>query len=145
MMDLSSDYQVLIDHKAKTEHVQMIQAGVIDYNQPFLGSKNPFCVFLKGKNDEILGGASGYVWHMHNMLFLDFVYIDKSLRGQGCGTRMMKEVEAEARRLGCTSIVLDTFSFQAEGFYSKLGFTRIGVIEKQIADYDRIYMRKTLD
>jgi hypothetical protein len=46
-------------------------------------------------------------------------------------------IEEEAKRKGCKTIVLDTFSFQAEGFYRKL-------IEEQIGGYDRIYLRKEI-
>jgi len=142
---MQTDYQFLIDHKAKVEHVQVIQDGVVEFNTPFIGTKTKFCVFLKDKDNETLGGASGNVWPELKLLYLDFVHIAEPLRRLGYGRKLMQEVEEEARRLGCIAILLDTYSFQAEGFYTKLGFTRIGFLEKQFGNYDRIYMRKNLE
>jgi GNAT superfamily N-acetyltransferase len=139
-----SEYQIFIDHNAKSEQVDLIKAGVLNYNEPFLGKREKFCVFLKDSNDQIVGGATGSIFPLHGLLFLDLVHIEKTLRGQGYGTKLLLEVEAEAKRKGCTAIMLDTFSFQAEGFYSKLGYQRVGVIENQIGKYDRIYMKKDI-
>ncbi len=144
MLPFDFDGQISIDTKAPSEHVQMIQAGVVDHNEPFLGKKEKFCLFLKDPNGEILGGATGSIFTLHDLLYLDYVFIEKALRGHGLGTKLLLEVEAEAQKKGCTAILLDTFSFQAEGFYLKLGYQRIGVIEKQIGNFDRIYMRKDL-
>lgn len=49
------------------------------------------------------------------------------LRGQDVGTRMMAEAESEARRRRCRAIVLYTISFQAPGFYEKLGYRVFGL------------------
>ncbi len=143
-LPFTSDFQISSEHQAKPEQMQQIQAGVIAHNEPYLGKKEKFCVFLKDQNGEIHGGATGNIFTMHKLLFLDWVFIEKNLRGQGLGRKLLEEVEAEAKRKGCKAIMLDTFSFQAEGFYAKLGYQRAGVIEKQIGDHDRIYMKKDL-
>jgi N-acetylglutamate synthase-like GNAT family acetyltransferase len=38
----------------------------------------------------------------------------------------MAEVEQQAKKLGVTDIYLDTYTFQAPGFYAKLGFEEVG-------------------
>lgn len=144
-MIFHDNYQIAIDHKAKTEHIQEVQKGVVDFNKPFLGDKSRFCIFLKNGADEVVGGVSGYMWPDQKLLYLEHVYVHESLRGRGHGTKLMLEAEQEAIRHGCKSIVLDTFSFQAEGFYQKLGYERIGFIENHIGAFDHIFLRKTLD
>ena len=144
-MDITSDYQFSIEHKAKIEHVQMVENGLIEYNYSFFGPKERFCIFIRGPEGEILGGSTGHYYTMHRILFLDYVHIDKNLRRHGIGTQLLREVEEEAKRLGCKTILLDTFSFQAEPFYSKQGYKRIAIIENQVANFDRIYMRKDLE
>lgn len=139
------DYQVSMDHKAKTEEVRVIQEGVIGFNKPFIGNKFPFHIFLKDKDDQIKGGVSGHVWPEIKLLYIDYVYVSEPLRLNGYGTKLMLYAETEAKRQGCASILLDTFSFQAEEFYSKLGFSRIGFIDKHFGDFDHIYMRKDLE
>jgi len=43
-------------------------------------------------------------------------------RGRGVGRELMDRAEIRAREGGCHSAWLDTFSFQARGFYEKLGY-----------------------
>ena len=43
-------------------------------------------------------------------------------RGLGLGRKVMAMAEAEARSRGLAGIWLDTWTFQAPGFYPKLGF-----------------------
>ena len=47
-------------------------------------------------------------------------------RGRGHAMALMARAEDEARRRGATDSVLDTFSFQAPGFYRKLGYREFG-------------------
>jgi len=45
------------------------------------------------------------------------------MRGQGIGERLMPMAEEVAQKKHCTGIWLETFSFQAPGFYQKLGYS----------------------
>lgn len=143
-LTLTGSFQICVDHEAKSEEKQIVQSKLIEHNKPFIGNIESFCIFLKDENDEIRGGAMGHILCRFDMLSLDCVFVDQSIRGQSFGTQLLQEVEKEARLKGCKMIMLDTFSFQAEGFYSKLGYEKIGVIENQIGRYDRIYMKKEL-
>jgi GNAT superfamily N-acetyltransferase len=53
----------------------------------------------------------------------------QSARAQGVGTLLMKKVEEVARQEGKTLLVLDTVTGdKAERLYTRLGWTRVGVI-----------------
>jgi len=54
----------------------------------------------------------------------------------------MLRAEAEARARGCIGIWLNTFSFQARGFYEKLGFTLIGQIDDYPVGHQRFFLQK---
>jgi GNAT superfamily N-acetyltransferase len=54
------------------------------------------------------------------------VWIDGDLRGQGFGAKIVRAVEEEARRLGARAALLDSYEFQALGFYEKLGYASFG-------------------
>jgi GNAT superfamily N-acetyltransferase len=55
----------------------------------------------------------------------------RSARGQNVGARLMEEVEQASRLAGRTLLVLDTATGgQGEKLYTRLGWTRVGVIPK---------------
>ncbi|PON19260.1 GNAT family N-acetyltransferase [Candidatus Entotheonella serta] len=81
--------------------------------------------------EEVVGGLYGKI--SYGWLFIELLSVPDQLRTQGTGSRLMRAAEELARQHGCTGIWLDTFSFQAPGFYRKLGFTEFG----HIADYPR--------
>ncbi|MNJ78333.1 hypothetical protein D3C77_760620 [compost metagenome] len=56
----------------------------------------------------------------------------------------MKMAEDLAREKGCVGIWLDTFDFQAPGFYQKLGFTEFGQLEDFPPGHKRFYFQKRL-
>ena len=55
--------------------------------------------------------------------------VDRRARGAGVGAKLMEEVERQARAVGKTLLVLDTVTGEAaERLYTRLGWTRVGVI-----------------
>jgi len=56
---------------------------------------------------------------------------------------LMGQAEGRARERGCHSTWLDTFSFQARGFYEKLGYEEFGRLDYPPGHY-RHFMRKRL-
>ncbi|NDC39522.1 MAG: GNAT family N-acetyltransferase [Proteobacteria bacterium] len=55
-------------------------------------------------------------------MYIRTLWVDESLRGAGYGKHLMLAAEKEAKRRGCTHAHTDTFSWQAPGFYEKLGY-----------------------
>lgn len=98
---------------------------------------------LCGENGEILGGiiAEVYGW---DCAFVEGFWVDESVRGTGAGTRLLKAVEEEARRKGCSLIHLDTFDFQAKDFYLKQGYEIFGCLEGCPSGHRRYYLSKKL-
>jgi GNAT superfamily N-acetyltransferase len=55
--------------------------------------------------------------------------VHRGARGAGVGQRLMEEAERHARAAGKTLLVLDTVTGEAgERLYTRLGWTRVGVI-----------------
>lgn len=110
---------------------QAILDALIAYNDAAAGpgGHEPLAVVVRNPAGTVIGGLWGttsYGW-----LFVRYPVLPDTMRGQGTGTRLMASAEAEARRRGCLGMWLDTFSFQAEGFYHRLRFATFGTI----ADY----------
>jgi GNAT superfamily N-acetyltransferase len=91
---------------------------------------------------EVLGGLWAQSrWGGFN---IDIVVVGPTLRGQGWGARLLAAAETEARRRGCWHILLDTYAFQARGFYEQHGFAVFGEIPGPGPIYPRYFMRKDL-
>jgi len=89
------------------------------------------------------GGATGYA--VYDWAYIQFFAVPAELRGKGLGRELMDRVEAFARERGLTGLFLDTFEFQARGFYEKLGFTLFGSIEDHPKGQSRYFLQKRLD
>jgi ribosomal protein S18 acetylase RimI-like enzyme len=101
----------------------------------------PLVVTVRDAAGEITGGLWGYTFYGY--LFVELLAMGEA-RGQGAGTTVMQLAEAEAVRRGCVGIWLDTFTFQAPGFYQKLGFTEVGRIDDHPPGHARIFYVKRL-
>ena len=77
-------------------------------------------------------------------MYVDQLWVDGRHRGRGFGRRLMATVEAEARARDCHGLWLDTWSWQAQGFYEKLGFTVFGTLEDFPPPHRRLFLRKRL-
>ena len=74
---------------------------------------------------QVLGGL--LAWTTLRNMILDGVWVDESYRGRGLGARLMMEAEQIARNAGCIACQTYSFSFQAPGFFQKLGYVTYGV------------------
>jgi GNAT superfamily N-acetyltransferase len=92
--------------------------------------------------EQAVGGLWGETVFSH--LHVDVLFVPESLRGIGIGRQLMIEAESEPVRRGCIGAWLDTFSFQARGFYERLGYTVFGTIADCPPGHSRIFLRKVL-
>jgi GNAT superfamily N-acetyltransferase len=95
---------------------------------------------------DAAGGVAGGLWGRtsYGFLFIELLSAGPA-RGHGLGRRIMDMAEAEAKSRGLTGIWLDTWTFQAPGFYEKLGFAECGRIPNYPQGHDRIFYVKRLD
>lgn len=98
--------------------------------------------FVRDEAGQIVAGAAGHTWG--DTCDVRQVWITETLRGTGLGRRLLETVEAEARRRGCHQIVLTTHSFQAPGFYAKLGYERVSELEDYPRGHAHLQFRKRL-
>jgi ribosomal protein S18 acetylase RimI-like enzyme len=103
---------------------------------------NILAVFVRGPDGKVIGGAYGWTWG--DTCYIRSLYLPTNMRNQGVGTRIMSTVEQEAVARGCEQIVLETHDFQAPGFYRKLGFIAVGVVDGYPRGHQYFTMLKRL-
>ena len=118
---------------------------LMDYNESRAGDANlkQFAVILRDpENGDTVGGLTSYSFY--DWLYIDVLAIPEPCRGRGVGTELMRRAEAAAVERGCIGVWLNTFSFQARGFYEKLGYECFGAIDNHPRGAQRFFMRKVL-
>ena len=138
-----------ISQEWNKEDRDYIRRKLIDYNSSKLPDevKQPIKVInfiMRDDEDQIVGGITGTIfWHR---LYIDFLWMEESLRGNGYGGNLLMEIESFAREQNCRLIQLDTFSFQAPDFYRKNGYEVVGVVgEFPTKEHKQYYLVKRLD
>lgn len=90
----------------------------------------------------VIAGLAGHTWG--GCCEILRLWVHASVRGQGFGVALMDAAESEARRRGCSQIVLSTHSFQAPRFYEKLGFERLAAVPNYPRGHENVFYIKRL-
>ncbi|WP_153977616.1 GNAT family N-acetyltransferase [Paenibacillus xylanilyticus] len=97
---------------------------------------------IKNEAGDIVAGVlSTLCW---NWLELDILWVDEKQRHQGYGSQLLLEIERIAREKRCDFIMLNTFSFQAPGFYKKHGYQLMTTLENAPTGHRHYYFKKDL-
>jgi GNAT superfamily N-acetyltransferase len=127
--------------------VNRVMRGLVGFNRAAFPNPIdylPVGLFITDpKTKKISGGLTGYGGY--DWMFVQFLFVPEELRGQGVGTKLMERAEEWARAEALIGIWIDTFEFQARGFYEKLGFTLFGTIEDHPVGSRRYFLQKRLD
>lgn len=123
--------------------VQYLEDRIYEYNSSAtdIADGEWLAVFVR-EGDRIVAGICGNTWG--GTCELRQFWVVESQRGRGLGTKLLQAAEQEARRRGCTQIVLMTFSFQAPAFYERHGFEVLATIEDHPRGHRNLLMRKRL-
>lgn len=100
-----------------------------------------YSIVLRNENKVVGMIIVSFLW---NGMHIDSLWIDEKARNQNWGSKMMKMVEMEAVKRGCTVSYTDTFTWQAPGFYEKLGYKLYGKLEDFPKGNDLSYYFKKL-
>jgi GNAT superfamily N-acetyltransferase len=124
------------------ERARLISEPLIDYNESQAGDRRVknYALFARDPSGIVLGGLLGSTHWNH--FFISALFVYERFRKAGIGRELMQRAEAEAITSDCDAIFLDTFDFQARGFYEKLGFTVFGVLDNYPPGHQRFYMVK---
>jgi GNAT superfamily N-acetyltransferase len=101
-----------------------------------------FGIFASNESGAIVAGLLGFT--LWNGCFISALWVAETLRQKGIGRQLLATVEEFAVQNDCSHIHLDTFDFQARGFYEKVGFDVFGTIEDYPIGHKRHCLIKKL-
>lgn len=93
-----------------------------------LFSEVPKLYCLVVEKDEKLVGYATYMkqyatWNAEDYIYMDCLYLEETIRGNGIGEVLINNIKTEAKKLGCNLIQWQTpnFNVRAIKFYKRIG------------------------
>ncbi|MDH7976035.1 GNAT family N-acetyltransferase [Sphingomonas sp. AR_OL41] len=111
--------------------------------QGYPADPKPIAITLTDDDGAVVGGLWGKT--VYDWLFVDYLVVPAAMRDQDLGAKLMETAERIAIERGCVGSWLTTFTFQARGFYEKLGYQVFGALDHSPRDNVRYFLRKRLD
>lgn len=135
---------VVLEQPGENDRKAVVEA-LIAFNDKAAGPSGfqPIAVLLQDPaTAATLGGLWGKI--VYDWLFVELLVVPEQFRGQGLGAQILGRAEAIAQARGCVGVWLDTYAFQAPGFYNKLGYEVFGSLEDHPRGSQRFFLRKRL-
>lgn len=105
--------------------------------------------FVALNGDSLIGCSYGLAHkngeNYSGWFHLTDLFIDKSFRNQGLGSKLLKKLEEKTRQAGVENIWLWTSGSSTIKFYNRHGYTQFAAMDKWYSDgSSRIGLRKTI-
>lgn len=136
-LELTSDF----DPDVRSLIVERLVAFNVTRGGPH--ERKPLAVLIKDRETgEVIGGLWGRTsWRW---LSIETLFVPEAYRGLGLGSASMNLAEQEACRRHCIGAWVDTHSFQAPGFYERLGYRVFGEIQDFPPGQRKLFLQKFL-
>ena len=130
--------------RSTDEESHYVRNKLIEFNSQHVpdGRYEEWNLCIKNDRDNVIAGLNSAIcW---NWMEIDILWVHGDYRRQGYGKRLLEEAERAARTKSCAFIKLNTFSFQAPGFYEKYGYHVMATIEDAPQGNKHYYLLKEL-
>jgi len=118
--------RIVVERSNRAAASRKLWKGLVSYNReragPFRYSRS--VISVRGAKGKLLGGLILQSYWRES--YIELLWLSGQARGAGLGSRLLDEAERRARKRGSRLIHLNTYSFQAPGFYEKQGYRRFG-------------------
>jgi ribosomal protein S18 acetylase RimI-like enzyme len=136
-------YKVIVDHTPSHSDNDVVKEGLIkSYEAQFGERDKELSVFLKNDLGKVFGGMQAMF--DSEAIYIEALWIEDNLRKQGYGRKLLAAAEEEAVKNGCRFSLVDTWDFQAEEFYLKNGYEKIGELKNYWHGHSKLFLRKKL-
>lgn len=121
--------------------------GLLKYNMDKTNGKLKvpdveFAYVARNEKGVIIGGVSGCTYL--SSLEVEVLWVQESYRGQNIASRLLEQIENEAKKAGCQLCHLTTYSFQSPLFYQKQGYVICGEVDGFPDDIKLYVLKKRL-
>lgn len=136
--------RIIVDENPDPKLRESIFKPLVKYNDSKVEAPDLSSVAILLRDDD--DGVIGDLWAqcVYDWLFVELLFVPETLRYSGLGSALMREAEAVAVKRDCIGVWLDTYSFQARGFYEKLGYEVFGKLENFPKGETRYFLRKNM-
>lgn len=116
------NYQIEYLKNPKRPDTIKLSQGIAEYAKQMKDHApiEEFAFFIKDSSGEILGGCNGAMYY--GCLYIDQLWIEESLRGQGYGTKLIQKAEELSIEKGYLFSTVNTADWEGLDFYKKLGY-----------------------
>ena len=141
---MDEDYHIRCVDKPDESVWGAIGGGIRNYNTQQAGDDKFQRLYfvLHAPDQVIVGGVIGATYW--GWFYIDLLWVKDDLRGRGYGHRLLTLAEDEARQRGAKNAYLDTFSFQAPGFYQQHGYQVFGELQDFPDGHQRYFLTNQL-
>lgn len=140
MEKLKIDFEPMLGDDVRAHVMEGLHA--FNYATTGHAASYPANFIVRGEAGDVLGGLLGYVWA--GWLHVTYLWLAEPARGNGCGSRLIGEAEAYAKKRGAVGSTLETYSFQARPFYESLGYRVCGQIDDYPPGHTKFILKKSL-
>lgn len=121
-----------------------LRRAVVAFNVAATGLDDgrDLCCLVRDESGELLAGLDGFTWGGYGMI--EWLWVRADRRGTGLGAALMAAAEAEALARGCALMRVNTHTFQAPGFYARLGYRELATADGTPAGHGEVFLLKHL-
>src|SRR5918993_5792203 len=138
--------EMVVSHEPGAAVREAILTPLVAYNESHAPPHGfqPLAILLRDPDTgETLGGLWGR--SVYDWIVVELLVVPERWRGQKIGTALLRRAEAIGRERGYVGVWLDTYEFQARGFYEKNGFEILGTLDDHPRGSRRYFLRKRLE
>ena len=138
------DWTFTVRDEAAAADVAAVVEGLVGFNLENAPAGPAFQpLFVRAHTDGALaGGLNGSTYW--RWLHVRHLWVHADFRRGGLGRELLTSAETEAKQRGCVGVELDTFSFQARGFYGRMGYAVFGTLDDCPPGHSRYFMYKRI-
>lgn len=132
-----------IEEDAVATDLEIISDGVFAFGRGEAADSDsrPIACFLR-ESDIVIAGATGRT--EYRRLFINYLWVEGTVRGQGLGTEVMRRIELAAAERGCQDAIIETLSDRNADLYQSLGYRPVATIPGYVGRFTRHILVKPL-